>query len=83
MGFFSTLRERHQSSRKRDIERMAEDVITLTDFKGTVYFAHQGIPLVPVKDEWSPKEIVNELARVRNDYICARMEENGLDVSAL
>lgn len=78
MEFIRTLREKHQTSRQQDIMRMAEDLITVQDFDKTLYIAYQGTPLVPIKDEWTSKEIVSELTKVRQNYINVKMKEQGL-----
>jgi hypothetical protein len=78
MEFIRTLKEKSQTRREEEIRIMAEEFIGLKDFNDTIYIAFQGTPLVSVKDEWTSKEIVQELAKVRANYIDAKLKENGL-----
>ena len=78
MEFIRTLREKSQTRREEEIHLMAEELIRLKDFKDTIYIAYQGTPLVPVKEEWTSREIVQELAKVRANYIDAKLREQGL-----
>ena len=78
MEFIRTLREKHQTSRQNDIMKMAEDLITISDFDDTLYIAYQGTPLIPVKDEWTSHEIVEELHKVRQNYVNSKLKDEGL-----
>lgn len=78
MRFIESWKRKCQASRQHDIERRAEDLVTIRDFDSHLYIAYQGTPLVPVKEEWTSKEIVLELSKIRQNYVNARMEECGL-----
>lgn len=78
MKFIRTLREKHQTKREEEIYQMAEDYITVQDFADSLYIAYQGTPLVPVKEEWTSKEIVLELAKVRKNFVNSKLKEQGL-----
>jgi hypothetical protein len=78
MEFIRTLRERHQTARQEEIMKQAEDLITLSDFDSSLYIAYQGTPLVPIQEEWTSKDIVQELQKVRQNYINSKMKEFNL-----
>ena len=75
MEWIRTIRERQQTKRQEDIQKMSEEIITLSDFADSLYIAYQGTPLVPIKEEWTSKEIVQELTKVRQNYINAKIKE--------
>ena len=83
MELIRTLREKSQTRREEEIHKMAEDYITVQDFADNLYIAYQGTPLVPIKEEWTSKEIVLELNKVRQNFINARLKENGLRIAAV
>lgn len=83
MELIRTLREKQQTRREEEIHRQAEDLITLSDFENTLFIAYNGTPLVPIAEEWTSKEIVQELDKVRQNYINAKMKENGLKLVAV
>lgn len=82
MEFIRTLRERHQTARQEEIHKQAEDLITLSDFDSSLYIAYQGTPLVPIQEEWTSKDIVQELQKVRQNYINSKMKEFNLSKTA-
>lgn len=75
MEFIRTLREKSQTKREEDIRRQAEDLITLSDFGSSLYIAYQGTPLVPIKEEWTSKEIVQELDKIRQNFINSKIKQ--------
>ena len=78
MEFIRTLREKSRTNRQLEIEKQAEDVISLADFDDSLYIAYAGTPLVPVDPNWTSKEIVQELSKVRHNYINGKLKENGI-----
>lgn len=78
MEFIRTLREKQQTQRKADIQQQAINCITLSDFDSELYIAYNGTPFVPINPEWTSREIVEELSKLRQNYINARLwQENG------
>ena len=75
MELIRTLREKSQTKRQEEIHRQAEEMITLSDFDSSLFIAYQGTPLVPIKEEWTSKEILSELTKVRENYINAKMKQ--------
>ena len=69
MELIRTLKERAATRRQQEIHQWAEQLITLDDFDSQLYIAYNGTPLIPVKDDWTPKEIIEELSKVRQNYI--------------
>lgn len=75
---FKTLKEKDRKRRKESIERLAGDIIHLSDFEDGIYIAYDGTPLVPIDPSSTPAEILSELSKVRNNFINSRMKEYGL-----
>ena len=78
MELIRTIREKSQTKREETIQKMSEELITLSDFDSSLYIAYQGTPLVPINENWTSKQIVEELAKLRQNYINAKMKESGL-----
>ena len=69
MELIRTIRERYQTKHQEELQRQAEDLITLSDFDNTLYFAYAGTPFVPIQKDWTSKEIAEELGKLRQNYI--------------
>lgn len=69
MEFIRTIKQKQQASKQENIQREAEETITLSDFDSTLYIAYQGTPLIAIEDDWTPKDIVQKLAVLRGNYI--------------
>ena len=82
MEFIRTLREKSQTKRQEEIEKMAEETITLKDFDNSLFIAYNGTPLAPVEPSWTTKEIVQQLSVFRQNFINSKMKENGLRIAA-
>jgi hypothetical protein len=74
MEFIRTLREKSQTKRQEEIQKLAEEMITLSDFESDLYIAYAGTPLMPVKEEWTSKEIVQELSKIRQNFINSKLK---------
>lgn len=73
MNLLKRLREKHRAARQRDFQRQAEEAICLADFNDSLYIAFNGIPCDPVNQEWTPKEILERLSTLRNNYVNVKM----------
>lgn len=73
MELIRTLRERSQTKKQMEIQQLAEETITLSDLDNSLYIAFAGTPLVPIKEEWTSKEIVEELNKLRQNYIKSKL----------
>lgn len=69
MEFIRTLREKQQIKRQEEIQRQAEETITLSDFDSSLYIAFGGTPFVPINEDWNSKQIVEELSKLRQNFI--------------
>lgn len=78
MEFIRTLRERQQTKTQENIEKQAEELITLQDFNSCLYIAYNGTPLAPIEPSWTTKEIVQQLSVFRNNFINSRLKQAGL-----
>lgn len=74
MEFIRTIRERQQTAKQESITKEAEQVITLSDFANTLYIAYNGVPYMQIDDNATPKDIIQKLSVIRNNYINARSE---------
>ena len=79
MEFIRTIRNKRQTQKQNEIQRQAEDTITLSDFLDAMYIAYNGVPVVPIDVNWTSKEILGELTKLRQNYVRAKMVENGLN----
>jgi hypothetical protein len=78
MELIRTLREKHQTARQEEIHKMAEETICLSDFADSIYIAYAGTPLVPIHPEWTSKDIMQELSKLRQNYINSHLKQEGL-----
>lgn len=68
MKWFESLKEEINRKREKSIRRLAEETVTLSDYAGRIYIAYNGVPLIVVNDDWSPKDILNKLTEIRVLY---------------
>lgn len=73
MELIRTLKERHQTQRQANIEKEAEYRITVDDFNSSLFIAYDGTPLVPIQESWTSKEIIQELDKVRQNFINSKL----------
>jgi hypothetical protein len=74
MEFIRTIKAKAQTKRQEEIQKLAEEMITLSDFESDLYIAYAGTPLMPVKEEWTSKEIVQELSKIRQNFINSKLK---------
>lgn len=75
MGFLRNLIEGSQTQQEERILKMAEEVITLSDFNSSMYIAYNGTPFVPINENWTSKQIMEELGKLRQNYINVKKKE--------
>jgi len=75
MEFIRTIREKYQTKHQNELQKQAEYVITLSDFCDNLYIAFQDIPLIPIQEDWTSKKILEELTKLRNQYINAKLKQ--------
>lgn len=78
MELIRTIREKQQTKRQAEIERQAEEFITLQDFDNELFIAYNGTPLAPIDPSWTTKEIVQQLSVFRTNYINSKIKNQGL-----
>jgi hypothetical protein len=78
MELIRTLKEKNNTKRLANIRKLAQEVISLSDFDNEIFIAYNGTPLIPVNKEWTTKEIIEELSVVRENFVNCRLKENGL-----
>ena len=74
MELIRNLKEKHVSSKQNDYHHRAEELITLSDFGNQLYVAYSGIPLVLIDPQWATEEIVEQLRKIRQNYVNAMMK---------
>ena len=74
MELIRTLREKAQTKREAELQRMAEETITLSDFDNDIFIAYAGTPLVPINEGWTSKEIMEELTKLRQNYVNSKLK---------
>ena len=57
---------------------MAEETICLSDFADSIYIAYEGTPLIPVQADWTSRDIIQELSKVRQNFINSHLKQEGL-----
>jgi len=77
MEFIRSIRKKHQTQRQADIQKQAEEIITVEDFDDSLFIAYNGTPFVPIENEWTTKEIIQQLSMLRKNYVNAKMKQNG------
>ena len=75
MELIRTIRERNQTKREADIRKQAEDTITLSDFGSSICIAYLGLPLIHLSEDYTSKEILAELERLRENFINAKIKK--------
>ena len=78
MELIRTIKEKSRTKRQEEIERMAEEIITLRDFDNSLFIAYNGTPLAPIEPSWTTKEIVQQLSIFRSNFVNSRLKEAGL-----
>lgn len=75
MSLINTFKEKQRIKQEKELCSQAEDYITLSDFNSSIYIAYQGIPLIPVKEDWAPKQVLEELCKIRQNFINYKKKE--------
>ena len=83
MEFIRTIREKQRTRKQEDLHKLAEETIEVKDFADSLYFAYEGVPYVPIDSSWTSVEIIKELGILRENFINAKMKQNGIRVAAL
>lgn len=83
MEFIRTIRQKQQTARQDNLLKEAEEIITLADFDSTLYIAYNGVPLIEIGEDWLPKQIVEKLSTIRNNYINAKNASHSRSVAVL
>jgi len=78
MEFIRTFREKSHTKRQEEIHKMAEETICLSDFADSIYIAYEGTPLIPVQADWTSRDIIQELSKVRQNFINSHLKQEGL-----
>lgn len=75
MEFSRTIREKQVTKHQDDLTKQAENKVYLSDFDNSLFIAYDGTPLVPIEDSWTPKQILEELSKLRQNYVNSKMKD--------
>ena len=78
MEFIRSIREKSQTKAIENLEKMAEEIITVRDFDSSLFIAYNGTPLAPIEPSWTTKEIVQQLSIFRSNFVNSRLKDAGL-----
>ena len=78
MEFIRSIREKSHTKAIENLEKMAEEIITVRDFDSSLFIAYNGTPLATIDESWTTKEIVQQLSIFRHNYINSKKKEQGL-----
>lgn len=65
MELIRTIRERSQTRREQDVQQEMQSRIAVLDFADSLYIAYDGVPLVLIQEDWTPKDILERLNSMR------------------
>ena len=72
MELFDNFKKKRQESKERELRKQARLRIGIEDFNNVLFISIDGTPLVPIEPEWTQKEILEHLEKLRNNYINSR-----------
>ena len=75
MNLFENWKEKSKLRKEKEVRKLANSFITLTDFNGSIYIAYMNNPLISVDTLSSAKDIVEKLDVVRKNYIDSKLQE--------
>lgn len=75
MEFTRTIKEKQVTKHQDDLMKQSEEKLCLSDFNDSLFIAYEGVSLVPIGDNWTPKQIVEELSMLRQNYVKSRMKD--------
>lgn len=73
--FIKDFKEKQRTKKYTAIAQQAEDNIYLSDFNDKVYISVGGNPLVEIEDSWTTKEIMEEVKKLRNNFITVKLKK--------
>lgn len=73
MKLLRTIKQKQQTAREEGFQEEAKRTITLDSFEDTLYIAYSGVPLIEIKENWTPKSIINKLSELRHHFVESRM----------
>lgn len=73
MKLFETWREKSRLRKEKEVRKLANSYITLTDFDGSIYIAYMDNPLVYVDSLASVADAIEKLYSVREIYINSKI----------
>lgn len=76
MNLIRKYTEKAAITKQKNIEEEAKNRITLSEYKGEVFIAFDGYPLVLIDNSEQVPQITEKLNGVRNSFIKYRTDEN-------
>lgn len=56
------------SMKEKSLYLESRDAIKVKDFEGELYIAVNGVPLLPIPQDWTATQILDRLSNLRNGY---------------
>jgi len=72
MEFLNNYRQRQQLSKAKNLEREANDRYTITDFKGGLFFAFDGVPIIGIDPKMTAETIIQRLQSFRDKFVAMK-----------
>lgn len=75
MEFTRTIKEKQVTKHQDDLMKQSEEKVCLSDFNDCLFISYEGVPLVPIGEDWTPKQIVEKLSLLRQNYVKSKMKD--------
>lgn len=75
MELIKAIKEKSHMRKESDIRQQAKYLITVADFDSSLYIAYADTPLIPIEESWTSKEILQELSKIRQNYVNSKLKE--------
>ena len=75
MEFTRTIKEKQVTKHQDDLMKQSEEKVCISDFNNNLFISYEGVPLVLIEEDWTPKQIVEELSKLRCNYVKSKMKD--------
>lgn len=69
MKVLKALKEKSHARKVHEIYNQAKEVVRIADFDDGLYISFAGTPFVPIQREWTSTQIIEELHKLRQNFI--------------
>lgn len=75
MKLFKAIKEKRKAAKEHIIYSRAEELIRIADFDNNLYISFAGTPLILLKKDCSSVQILEELYKLRSNYINTHLKK--------